>query len=141
MLWLAAVIGYTVAGTASDGDDGEHDFIVLTVKEETVKDYNTMPVFTELARMTGKDVYWTYNTSNQYSNNIDPISIKGIDAIYHAGFSNLKLYNYGRRGNLLLSTNTSTVCLILKEYLKTRFGRIYARRSNLPTDTFIRFRE
>ena len=56
VLWLAAVIGYTVAGTASDSDDGEHDFIVLTVKEETVKDYNTMPVFTELARMTGKDV-------------------------------------------------------------------------------------
>ncbi len=101
VLWLAAVIGYTVAGTASDGDDGEHDFIVLTVKEETVKDYNTMPVFTELARMTGKDVYWTYNTSNQYSNNIDPISIKGIDAIYHAGFSNLKLYNYGRRGKIV----------------------------------------
>lgn len=101
ILWFAAVVGYSVAATSADGDDDEHDFTVLTVKEETVKDYNTMPVFTELARTTGKDVYWTYNTSNQYANNIDPISIKGIDAIYHAGFSNLKLYNYGRRGRIV----------------------------------------
>lgn len=101
VIWFATVIGYTVAATSGDDDADEHDFTVLTVKEETVKDYNTMPVFTELARATGKDVYWTYNTSNQYSNNIDPVSIKGIDAIYHAGFSNLKLYNYGRRGKIV----------------------------------------
>ena len=103
--WFATVIGYTVAATSGDEDADEHDFTVLTVKEETVKDYNTMPVFTELARATGKDVYWTYNTSNQYSNNIDPVSIKGIDAIYHAGFSNLKLYNYGRRGKIVAIDN------------------------------------
>ncbi|MDE6373545.1 MAG: hypothetical protein K2L72_03510, partial [Clostridia bacterium] len=101
ILWFAAVIGYTIAATRADGDDDDHVFTVLTVKEETVKDYNTMPVFAELARMTGKDVYWTYNTSNQYANTIDPVSVKGIDAIYHAGFSNLKLYNYGRRGKIV----------------------------------------
>lgn len=101
ILWLAAVIGYTVAATGGDADADEHDFTVLTVKEETVKDYNSMPVFTELARMTGKDVYWTYKTSNQYSATIDPVGEKGIDAIYHAGFSNLKLYNYGRRGRIV----------------------------------------
>ncbi len=105
VIWFATVIGYTVAATSGDEDADEHDFTVLTVKEETVKDYNTMPVFTELARATGKDVYWTYNTSNQYSNNIDPVSIKGIDAIYHAGFSNLKLYNYGRRGKIVAIDN------------------------------------
>lgn len=82
-----------------DEDDG-HEFTVLTIKEETVKDYNTMPVFRALARETGRDVYWTYNTSMQYSNNSNPVGIKGIDAIYHAGFSNLQLYNYGRRGKI-----------------------------------------
>ena len=82
-------------------EDDEHEFTVLTVKEETVKDYNTMPVFRALARETGKDVYWTYNTSMQYSNNSNPVGIKGIDAIYHAGFSNLQLYNYGKRGKIV----------------------------------------
>lgn len=101
VLWFAAVIGYTVAATGNEDDADEHDFTVLTVKEETVKDYNTMPVFTELARKTGKDVYWTYKTSNQYSATIDPVSEKGVDAIYHAGFSSLKLYNYGRRGRIV----------------------------------------
>lgn len=83
-----------------DEDDG-HEFTVLTIKEETVKDYNTMPLFRALARETGKDVYWTYNTSMQYSNNSNPVGIKGIDAIYHAGFSNLQLYNYGNRGKIV----------------------------------------
>lgn len=101
ILWFAAVIGYTVAASGVDADGDEHDFTVLTVKEDNVKDYNTMPVFTELARLTGKDVYWTYSTSNQYANKIDPVGIKGIDAIYHAGFSDLKLYNYGRRGRIV----------------------------------------
>ena len=82
-----------------DEDEG-HEFTVLTVKEETVKDYNTMPVFRSLAKETGRDVYWIYNTSMQYQNNSDPVGIKGIDAIYHAGFSNLQLYNYGRRGKI-----------------------------------------
>ena len=83
-----------------DEDDG-HEFTVLAVKEETVKDYNTMPLFRALARETGRDVYWTYNTSMQYSNNSNPVGIKGIDAIYHAGFSNLQLYNYGSRGKIV----------------------------------------
>ena len=53
-----------------------------------------MPVFKDLAKDTGADVKWIYNTSTQYANNADPVGIKGIDAIYHSGFSNLKLYNY-----------------------------------------------
>lgn len=102
---LAAVLcGFSLVPMAAcaykDEDDG-HEFTVLTIKEESVKDYNTMPVFRTLARETGKDVYWTYNTSMQYSNNSNPVGIKGIDAIYHAGFSNLQLYNYGRRGKIV----------------------------------------
>ena len=103
-LLAAAVCGAAViplsACVYKDDDDG-HEFTVLTVKEETVKDYNTMPVFRALARETGKDVYWVYNTSTQYANNTDPVGTKGIDAIYHAGFSNLQLYNYGRRGKIV----------------------------------------
>ena len=97
--WLACVIVFAVVGTSSSSD--EHQFVVLTVKEDTVKDYNTMPVFKELAEETGIEVKWIYNTSTQYSNNTDPVGIKGIDAIYHSGFSNLKLYDYGRRGRIV----------------------------------------
>ena len=95
VIWFAVVISYTVIATRVDGDEDSHEFTVLAVKEETVKDYNTMPVFTALARETKRDVYWTYNTPTQYSNNTDPVGINGIDAIYHSGFSNLQLYNYG----------------------------------------------
>lgn len=106
---LAALLAATLcvcslvpmAACAYKDEDEGHEFTVLTVKEETVKDYNTMPVFRALARETGRDVYWTYNTSMQYSNNSNPVGIKGIDAIYHAGFSNLQLYNYGRRGKIV----------------------------------------
>lgn len=102
---IAALMCVTSVGTfaaCSDDDDDEvHDFTVLSVKEDTVKDYNSMPVFKTLASRTGKDVYWTYNTSTQYANNTDPVGIKGIDAIYHTGFSDLQLYNYGRRGRIV----------------------------------------
>lgn len=84
-----------------DEDGDEHDFTVLAVKEENVKDYNSMPVFKALNNEAGKDVYYTFNTSMQYSNNTDPVGTKGIDAIYHANFSNLQLYNYGSRGRIV----------------------------------------
>ena len=101
VIWFAVVITYTVIATSTNGDEDGHEFTILTVKEETVKDYNTMPVFKALAKETGRDVYWTYNTSTQYSNNTDPVGISGIDAIYHSGFSNLQLYNYGRSGRIV----------------------------------------
>lgn len=101
VLWFAVVISYTVIATRGDSDEDSHEFTILTVKEETVKDYNTMPVFKALAKETGRDVYWTYNTSTQYANNTDPVGINGIDAIYHSGFSNLQLYNYGSRNRIV----------------------------------------
>ena len=100
VLWFAVVITYTIIATANNGDDDGHEFTILTVKEETVKDYNNMPVFKALAKATGRDVYWIYNTSTQYANNTDPVGISGIDAIYHSNFSNLQLYNYGRSGRI-----------------------------------------
>lgn len=99
VLWLVCVILFAVA--AKSGGSSDHQFTVLTVKEDAVKDYNTMPVFQQLAEDTGVEVNWIYNTSTQYSNNTDPVGIKGIDAIYHSGFSNLKLYDYGRRGRIV----------------------------------------
>lgn len=99
VVWLVCVILFAVAAADTGGSD--HQFTVLTVKEDAVKDYNTMPVFMQLAEDTGIDVNWTYNTSTQYANNTDPVGIKGIDAIYHSGFSNLKLYDYGRRGRIV----------------------------------------
>ena len=101
VLWFAVVISYTVIAMRADGDEDGHEFTVLAVKEETVKDYNTMPVFKALAKETNRDVYWTYNTSAQYTNSPDPVGTNGIDAIYHAGFSNLQLYNYGKSGRIV----------------------------------------
>ena len=104
-LILAGVVSVASASSLSAckfvDDEDYYDFTVLAVKEETVKDYNSMPVFEDLAKATGKEVHWIFNTSTQYSNNNDPVSIKGIDAIYHAGFSNLRLYNYGRRNKIV----------------------------------------
>lgn len=100
VVWIACVIPFAL-GVGAGVSDGTHDFVVLAVKEDVVKDYNAMPVFEDLADDTGLDVYWTYNTSTQYANNPDPVGIKGIDAIYHTGFSNLKLYEYGKRGRIL----------------------------------------
>lgn len=101
VVWFACVIPYAVLGTSGGGKSGDQDFTVLAVKEDNVKDYNTMPVFEELAEDTGIDVYWTFNTGAQYSNNPDPVGINGIDAIYHSGFSNLKLSDYGKRGRIV----------------------------------------
>ena len=135
VIWLVCVIIFAVA--AKSGGSGEHQFTVLTVKEDAVKDYNTMPVFKQLAEETGIEVYWTYNTSTQYANNTDPVGIKGIDAIYHSGFSNLKLYDYGRRGRIVAINNYLDSCMpnlnkILKERpdiaeaLKSPDGNIYS---------------
>ena len=98
LVWVVCVTLFAIFGTSQNVSSEQ--FVVLTVKEDSVKDYNTMPVFLDLKKDTGIDVKWIYNTSTQYSNNTDPVSIKGIDAIYHSGFSNLKLYDYGRRGRI-----------------------------------------
>ena len=98
LAWMVCIVTYAIVGTTQEVSGAQ--FVVLTVKEDSVKDYNTMPVFVDLAEETGIGVKWIYNTSTQYSNNTDPVGIKGIDAIYHSGFSNLKLFDYGRRGRI-----------------------------------------
>lgn len=103
ILWFVCVIAFMF--TAKTEVSADQQFTVLTVKEDSVKDYNQMPVFKQLAKQTGVSVKWIYNTSMQYSNNTDPVGIKGIDAIYHSGFSNLKLYDYGRRGRIVAIDN------------------------------------
>lgn len=122
VLWFAVVITYTVMAMKTDADDDAHEFTILTVKEETVKDYNNMPVFKDLARVTGKDVFWTYNTSTQYSNNTDPVGTKGIDAIYHSGFSNLQLYNYGRSGRIVAIDEYLKNDRIMPNFYKILYG-------------------
>lgn len=118
VVWIACVIPFAM-GTVKVSE-GDHDFVVLAVKEDVVKDYNTMPVFEKLADETGLDVYWTFNTSMQYSNNPDPVGINGIDAIYHSGFSNLKLYDYGRRGRIIAIDEYLDSMPKFKEILKAR---------------------
>lgn len=135
LVWLVCVVLFAVVGTTQT-TVGEQQFVVLTVKEDAVKDYNSMPVFKELAEDTGIDVKWIYNTSTQYANNTDPVGIKGIDAIYHSGFSNLKLYDYGRRGRIVAIdkylTSMPNFSKILKdrpdiaEALKSPDGHIYS---------------
>ena len=133
--WLAASIAFAVVGTSSSATEGSQ-FVVLTVKEDAVKDYNTMPVFQDLAKDTGIDVKWIYNTSTQYSNNTDPVGIKNIDAIYHSGFTNLQLYQYGSRNRiakideyLTVMPNFSAILNKrpdIKEALKSPDGHIYS---------------
>ena len=135
VFWLTGVILFCNLGkTDKAGDD--HEFTVLSVKEDAVKDYNSMPVFQKLAEETGKDVYWIYNTSMQYSNNPDPVGISGIDAIYHTGFSSLKLYNYGKRNRIVAidkylkyMPNFSKILenrLDIKEAITSPDGHIYS---------------
>ena len=99
LVWMVCVSLFAIFGTSSS--ISSDTFVVLAVKEDSTKDYNSMPVFLDLKEDTGVDVKYIYNTSTQYTNNTDPVSIKGIDAIYHTGFSNLKMYDYGRRGRIV----------------------------------------
>ncbi|MDE7453824.1 MAG: hypothetical protein K2N22_05385 [Clostridia bacterium] len=99
---LCAVTAMTAAGCGGKNNGGSgHQFTVLAVKEEAVNSYNDMQVFKDIAEETGKDVYWTFNTSAQYNRNTNKAGIKGIDAIYHSGFSNLQLNDYGKRGRIV----------------------------------------
>ena len=119
LVWLGCVTTFAIIGTPRQSDD-DQQFVVLTVKEDAVKDYNSMPVFLDLKEDTGVDVKWIYNTSTQYSNNTDPVGIKGIDAIYHSGFSNLKLYDYGRRGRIVAIDNYLSSMPNFSKILKSR---------------------
>ena len=100
IVWLVGVIGFVNSGNI-ESEENEHEFTVLAVKDDAVKDYNTMPVFEDIALETNRDVYYIYNTSVQYNNNPDPVGINGIDAIYHSGLSDLKLFNYGKRNRIV----------------------------------------
>lgn len=118
VIWGVCVTMFALAAKPSSSQ--ENQFTVLTVKEDSVKDYNTMPVFKDLARETGVDVKWVFQTSTQYGNNTDPVGIKGIDAIYHSGFSNLKLYDYGRRGRIVAVDQYLNVMPNFKKILDSR---------------------
>ena len=118
VLWLVGVVAFSVAASRAGASGAQ--FVVLTVKEDSVKDYNTMPVFKELAEDTGIEVQWIYKNSTQYSNTTDPVGTKGIDAIYHTGFSNLKLYDYGRRGRIVAIDEYLDVMPNFSEILKKR---------------------
>ena len=122
ILWVVAVVLFCNSGDI-ENTENDHEFTVLAVKDDAVKDYNSMPVFQKIAQDTGKDVYYTYNSSMQYNNNPDPVGISGIDAIYHSGFSNLKLYNYGQRGRIVA----------IDEYLEymPNFSRILTERPDI----------
>ncbi len=132
--WIACVIPFALGSSSSSSSDA--DFTVLAVKEDNVKDYNNMPVFQEIADETGVNVYWTFNTGTQYSNNTDPLGTSGIDAIYHASMSDLTLYNYGRRGRIVAiddyldyMPNFSAILADrpdIAEALKSPDGHIYA---------------
>lgn len=132
---LCAASAASLCGCFGNKGSG-HQFTVLAVKEETVKSYNDMQVFKDIAAETGKDVYYTFNTSKQYSNNTDPVGIKGIDAIYHSGFSNLKLNDYGKRGRIAaideyLDSMPNFKKILeerpdIKEALKSPDGHIYS---------------
>ena len=41
--WVACVIPFALG--ASQNTESVHDFTVLAIKEDNVKDYNSMPVF------------------------------------------------------------------------------------------------
>ena len=101
---MCATMAATAAGCTDNGGSG-HQFTVLAVKEEAVKSYNDMQVFKDIAAETGKDVHWTFNTSVQYNNTTNKLGIKGIDAIYHSGFSNSTLSSYGKRGRIVAIDN------------------------------------
>ena len=136
LITAAACALPTLSLTACGGSGSDHEFTILAVKEATVKDYNEMPVFKELNEVTGKDVHWTFKTSSQYSQNSDPVGTKGIDAIYHAGFSNLQLSNYGKRKRIVaidehLNAMPNFKKILdsrvdIKEALKSPDGHIYS---------------
>lgn len=137
-LLMAATCALPTVGlmTGCGGSKSDHQFTVLAVKESTVQNYNDMPVFKELNKVTGKDVYWTFNTSSQYNNNTDPVGTSGIDAIYHAGFSNKTLYEYGKRKRIVaideyLDSMPNFKKILedrpdIKEALKSPDGHIYS---------------
>lgn len=119
---LIPLFFYFQSGGKTDSD--EYDFTILAVKENTVKSYNSMPIFQKLAKQAGLEIYWDDRTNaTQYANNTDPVGMSGIDAIYHSGFSSLKLYDYGRRGRIAA----------IDEYLKymPNFSKILSERPDI----------
>ncbi|MCH5154629.1 MAG: hypothetical protein J1F71_05400 [Clostridiales bacterium] len=136
LLTAAACALPTLSLAACGGSGSDHEFTILAVKENTVNDYNKMQVFKDLNEATGKDVHWTFKTSTQYSQNTDPVGTKGIDAIYHSGFSNLQLSNYGKRNRIVaidkyLDSMPNFKKILekrpdIKEALKSPDGHIYS---------------
>lgn len=119
---LIPLFFYFQSGGKTDSDD--YDFTIFAVKENTVKSYNSMPIFQKLAKQAGLEIYWDDRTNaTQYANNTDPVGMSGIDAIYHSGFSSLKLYDYGRRGRIAA----------IDEYLKymPNFSKILSERPDI----------
>lgn len=119
-LILAVVCAFSVFAMVGCGGSSDHEFVILAVKDDTVEDYNNMPVFQELNEVTGKDVYWRFQTTSQYNNNVDKLGTRGIDAIYHAGFSNLDLYKYGHRNRIVAIDEYLNVMPNFKRILETR---------------------
>ena len=101
-------IGYQWSDTNSAilSKDTDIKFNITSSKNALAMDYNDMVVFKNLNESTNVDVNWNNISESAYSTQKSLIMsnpAKYPDAIYHAGFTNKELIQYGTSRNVIIA--------------------------------------
>lgn len=87
-------------------EKGSVTFNITAAKNSLALDYNSMKVFTDLYDSTNVKINWKNLSATQYSTQKSLILSKPDsypDAIYHAGFSNKELIQYGTQRKVIVA--------------------------------------
>ncbi|MBO5711713.1 MAG: hypothetical protein J6R47_02645, partial [Acholeplasmatales bacterium] len=101
-------IGYQWEDTSAAILAGENDitFNITSTKNAMAMDYNDMDVFKNLKASTNVNVNWNNISESAYTTQKSLIlsnPAKYPDAIYHAGFTNKELIQYGTSRNVIVA--------------------------------------
>ena len=105
---LLGALTLTVSACAggSDPSTGDNVFEIIAPKNAMADAYETMQILTDIAEQANVEIEWQNLTGSAYSTQKTTIMAnrsKWPDAIYHAGFTNKELIQYGSSRNYIVA--------------------------------------
>ena len=105
-LMLPLLTGVVGCNNQGGGTTGDNVFEIIAPKNSMADSYKDMQILSDIAEQAGVEIEWENLTSSAYGTQKTTIMAnrsKWPDAIYHAGFTNRELIQYGSSRNYIVA--------------------------------------
>lgn len=103
---LISALVVTVSACSGTKPEGDNIFEIIAPKNSMADEYKDIQILNEMAESAGVEIQWQNLTGSAYSTQKTTIMAnrsKWPDAIYHAGFTNKELLQYGSSRNYIVA--------------------------------------